>query len=56
MRAGGVPASQNHRHRGASRLGKKLEGAGKTARMLKVRTATNIEAASIKRWLKAASA
>ena len=35
---------------------KKLEGAGKTQRMLKVRTATDIDAASIKRWLKAAAA
>ncbi len=35
--------------------GKKLEGAGKTSRMLKVRTAKDIDAASIKRWLKAAS-
>lgn len=35
--------------------GKKLEGAGKTSRMLKVRTAKDIDAASIRRWLKAAS-
>lgn len=35
---------------------KKLEGAGKTQRMLKVRTASDIDAASIARWLKAASA
>jgi len=35
--------------------GKKLEGAGKTSRMLKVRTAKDIDAASLKRWLKAAS-
>jgi len=34
---------------------KKLEGAGKTQRMLKVRTASDIDAASIQRWLKAAS-
>jgi hypothetical protein len=36
--------------------GKKLEGAGKTSRMLKVRTAKDIDAASLKRWLKAAAA
>ncbi len=36
--------------------GKKLEGAGKTSRMLKVRTAADIDKASIARWLKAASA
>jgi hypothetical protein len=35
---------------------KKLEGAGKTQRMLKARTASDIDAASIARWLKAASA
>ena len=35
---------------------KKLEGAGKTQRMLKVRKASDIDAASIARWLKAASA
>ena len=35
---------------------KKLEGGGKTQRMLKVRTASDIDAASIKRWLKAAAA
>ena len=34
---------------------KKLEGAGKTSRMLKVRTAKDINAASLRRWLKAAS-
>jgi len=34
---------------------KKLEGAGKTQRMLKVRTAKDIDATSIARWLKAAS-
>jgi hypothetical protein len=34
---------------------KKLEGAGKTQRMLKVRVASDIDAASIARWLKAAS-
>ena len=35
---------------------KKLEGAGKTQRMLKVRKASDIDAAGIARWLKAASA
>ena len=35
---------------------KKLEGAGKTSRMLKVRTASDIDAPSIQRWLKVASA
>lgn len=35
---------------------KKLEGAGKTQRMLKVRSASDIDATSIARWLKAASA
>lgn len=35
---------------------KKLEGEGKTNRMLKVRSASDIDAASIKRWLKAAVA
>jgi hypothetical protein len=35
--------------------GKKLEGEGKTSRMLKVRTAKDIDTASLKRWLKAAS-
>lgn len=35
--------------------GKTLQGEGKTSRMLKVRTATDIDVASIKRWLKAAS-
>ena len=35
---------------------KKLEGAGKTQRMLKVRSASDIDAPSIARWLKAASA
>ena len=34
---------------------KKLEGAGKTQRMLKVRAASDIDAPSIQRWLKAAS-
>ena len=34
--------------------GKKLEGAGKTSRLLKVRTAADIDTASIARWLKAA--
>jgi len=34
--------------------GKKLEGAGKTSRLLKVRTAADIDPASIQRWLKAA--
>jgi hypothetical protein len=33
--------------------GKKLEGGGKTMRMLKVRTAADIDSASILRWLKA---
>ncbi len=33
--------------------GKKLEGGGKSMRMLKVRTATDIDSASILRWLKA---
>ena len=35
--------------------GKKLDGAGKTSRMLRVRTANDIDAANLKRWLKAAS-
>ena len=35
---------------------KRLEGEGKTSRMLKVRTATDIDAPSITRWLKAAVA
>ena len=35
---------------------KKLEGEGKTNRMLKVRSVSDIDAASIKRWLKAAVA
>ena len=35
---------------------KKLAGAGKTQRMLKVRAASDIDAASIARWLKAAGA
>lgn len=35
--------------------GKKLEGGGKTSRMLKVRTASDIDSASILRWLKAAT-
>jgi hypothetical protein len=34
---------------------KKLEGAGKTSRMLKVHAAKDIDAASIRRWLKAAA-
>ena len=36
--------------------GHKLEGAGKTSRLLKVRTAADIDSASIVRWLKAAVA
>jgi hypothetical protein len=36
--------------------GKKLEGAGKSNRMLKVSTAADIDSASIQRWLKAAAA
>lgn len=35
---------------------KKLEGSGKSNRMLKVRTAADIDSASITRWLKAAAA
>ena len=35
---------------------KKLEGGGKSSRMLKVRSASDIDAASIQRWLKAAAA
>jgi hypothetical protein len=35
---------------------KKLEGEGKTSRMLKVRTSGDIDAPSISRWLKAAVA
>jgi hypothetical protein len=35
---------------------KKLEGEGKTSRMLKVRSAADIDAPSINRWLKAAVA
>ncbi len=35
---------------------KRLEGAGKTQRMPKARTAKDIDAASIARWLKAAAA
>ena len=35
---------------------KKLEGAGKTSRMLKVHSASDIDAASVQRWLKAAAA
>lgn len=35
---------------------KKLEGSGKVNRMLKVRTAADIDNASILRWLKAAAA
>lgn len=34
---------------------KQLAGAGKTSRMLKVRTARDIDAPSIQRWLKAAA-
>ena len=34
---------------------KKLEGGGKSSRMLKVRTATEIDRAAIARWLKVAS-
>jgi hypothetical protein len=36
--------------------GKKLEGSGKGNRMLKVRTAADIDSANIQRWLKAAVA
>jgi len=36
--------------------GKKLEGGGTTSRMLKVRSAQDIDSASITRWLKAAAA
>jgi hypothetical protein len=36
--------------------GKKLEGAGKSSRLLKVRTAADIDSAGITRWLKAAAA
>jgi hypothetical protein len=36
--------------------GKKLEGGGKTSRMLKVRTAADIDSAGILRWLKVAVA
>ena len=35
---------------------KKLEGGGKSSRMLKVRSASDIDAASIQRWLKVAAA
>jgi hypothetical protein len=35
--------------------GKKLEGGGKSSRMLKVRSADDIDAASIQRWLKVAA-
>jgi hypothetical protein len=35
---------------------KKLEGGGKTMRMLKVRSASDIDSASIARWLKATAA
>jgi hypothetical protein len=35
--------------------GKKLEGGGKTSRLLKVRSAADIDSASILRWLKAAA-
>ena len=34
---------------------KKLAGEGKTSRMLKVRTASDIDSASIQKWLKAAA-
>ena len=34
---------------------KKLEGGGKSSRMLKVRSATDIDRAAIARWLKVAS-
>lgn len=34
----------------------KLEGSGKTSRMFKVRTASDIDSASIPRWLNAAVA
>jgi hypothetical protein len=34
---------------------KRLEGTGKTSRMLKVRSAKDIDRASITRWLKAAA-
>jgi hypothetical protein len=36
--------------------GKKLEGAGKSSRLLKVRNTADIDSASILRWLKAAAA
>ena len=36
--------------------GKKLEGGGKSMRMLKVRSAQDIDSAGIRRWLKAAVA
>src|SRR5712664_3557338 len=35
--------------------GKKLEGAGKSSRLLKVRSTADIDSASILRWLKAAA-
>jgi hypothetical protein len=35
--------------------GKKLEGSGTTSRMLKVRTAKDIDRASMMRWVKAAA-
>jgi hypothetical protein len=35
---------------------KKLEGGGKSSRLLKVRSANDIDAASIQRWLKVAAA
>lgn len=35
--------------------GKRLEGEGKSMRMLKVRSAKDIDSASIRRWLKAAA-
>ena len=36
--------------------GKRLEGGGKSMRMLKVRSAKDIDSAGIRRWLKAAAA
>jgi len=36
--------------------GKKLEGAGKSSRLLKVRSTADIDSASVLRWLKAAAA
>lgn len=35
---------------------KKLDGAGKTSRMLKIRQAADIDSASVLRWLKSAAA